>query len=256
MPSLLPAATRLFEAHLTVTDVDRSIAFYRDVVGLRLALDAARAQRRLLLGRRPRASRCSACGRSARRRWASCPTSPSARPWRRSSARAPALRAAGIAPLSFFGTDDRRAERDRLDAGGRGLLPRSGRAPARVSRDARRRPAARAGHRVVVAVGPSGRARAAHRALRRSRVTTLRALFARGRGLGRAARRVSRRRGRARRARGRTRRRASAARRRRRRRTTRDQEHGGRAVAAPQRHRPRPGARPRSSAPVRRGAAP
>src|SRR4051812_41269425 len=38
MPSPLPAATRLFEAHLTVTDVDRSIAFYRDVLGLRPAL--------------------------------------------------------------------------------------------------------------------------------------------------------------------------------------------------------------------------
>jgi lactoylglutathione lyase len=29
----------LFETHLTVSDVDRSIAFYRDVVGLELALD-------------------------------------------------------------------------------------------------------------------------------------------------------------------------------------------------------------------------
>jgi len=29
----------LFEAHLTVADVDRSIAFYRDVVGLELALE-------------------------------------------------------------------------------------------------------------------------------------------------------------------------------------------------------------------------
>jgi predicted enzyme related to lactoylglutathione lyase len=27
----------LFEAHLTVSDLDRAIAFYRDVVGLRLA---------------------------------------------------------------------------------------------------------------------------------------------------------------------------------------------------------------------------
>jgi GNAT superfamily N-acetyltransferase/catechol 2,3-dioxygenase-like lactoylglutathione lyase family enzyme len=33
-----PVAERLFEAHLTVSDLDRSIAFYRDVVGLRLAL--------------------------------------------------------------------------------------------------------------------------------------------------------------------------------------------------------------------------
>lgn len=29
---------RLFEAHLTVTDLDRSVAFYRDVVGLQLAM--------------------------------------------------------------------------------------------------------------------------------------------------------------------------------------------------------------------------
>src|SRR6266571_852390 len=31
-------AIRLFEAHLTVRDVDRSVAFYRDVVGLPVAL--------------------------------------------------------------------------------------------------------------------------------------------------------------------------------------------------------------------------
>src|SRR2546423_1302267 len=34
----LPTADRLFEAHLTVADLDRSVAFYRDVVGLPLAL--------------------------------------------------------------------------------------------------------------------------------------------------------------------------------------------------------------------------
>ena len=31
--------SRLFETHLTVADLDRSVAFYRDVVGLRLALE-------------------------------------------------------------------------------------------------------------------------------------------------------------------------------------------------------------------------
>ena len=36
MPSL-PTAGRLFEAHLTVSDLDRAVAFYRDVVGLPLA---------------------------------------------------------------------------------------------------------------------------------------------------------------------------------------------------------------------------
>jgi lactoylglutathione lyase len=34
----MPEATGLFETHLTVNDLDRSIAFYRDVVGLPLAL--------------------------------------------------------------------------------------------------------------------------------------------------------------------------------------------------------------------------
>ena len=33
-----PRASGLFEAHLTVRDLDRSIAFYRDIVGLPLAL--------------------------------------------------------------------------------------------------------------------------------------------------------------------------------------------------------------------------
>ena len=33
-----PPAARLFEAHLTVGDIERSIAFYRDVVGLKVAL--------------------------------------------------------------------------------------------------------------------------------------------------------------------------------------------------------------------------
>ena len=31
--------TGLFEAHLTVADLDRSVAFYRDVVGLTVALE-------------------------------------------------------------------------------------------------------------------------------------------------------------------------------------------------------------------------
>jgi lactoylglutathione lyase len=36
-PPHRPKATRLFEAHLTVSDVERSVAFYRDVVGLPVA---------------------------------------------------------------------------------------------------------------------------------------------------------------------------------------------------------------------------
>ncbi|MBV8952937.1 MAG: VOC family protein [Solirubrobacterales bacterium] len=35
----MPQATGLFETHLTVSDLDRSVAFYRDVVGLPLALE-------------------------------------------------------------------------------------------------------------------------------------------------------------------------------------------------------------------------
>jgi GNAT superfamily N-acetyltransferase/catechol 2,3-dioxygenase-like lactoylglutathione lyase family enzyme len=34
----MPTATGLFEAHLTVSDLDRSVEFYRDVIGLPLAL--------------------------------------------------------------------------------------------------------------------------------------------------------------------------------------------------------------------------
>jgi lactoylglutathione lyase len=34
----VPKATGLFEAHLTVSDLDRSVGFYRDVLGLPLAL--------------------------------------------------------------------------------------------------------------------------------------------------------------------------------------------------------------------------
>lgn len=37
--SVTPAATGLFEAHLTVSDMPRSVAFYRDVLGLPLALE-------------------------------------------------------------------------------------------------------------------------------------------------------------------------------------------------------------------------
>jgi len=34
----MPRVSGLFEAHLTVSDMDRSVAFYRDIVGLPLAL--------------------------------------------------------------------------------------------------------------------------------------------------------------------------------------------------------------------------
>ena len=35
----MPEVAGLFEAHLTVSDLDRSTAFYRDVVGLPIALE-------------------------------------------------------------------------------------------------------------------------------------------------------------------------------------------------------------------------
>jgi catechol 2,3-dioxygenase-like lactoylglutathione lyase family enzyme len=35
----MTAAVGLFEAHLTVADLDRSVAFYRDAVGLEVALE-------------------------------------------------------------------------------------------------------------------------------------------------------------------------------------------------------------------------
>jgi lactoylglutathione lyase len=35
----MPQVTGLFETHLTVSDLERSVAFYRDVVGLPLALE-------------------------------------------------------------------------------------------------------------------------------------------------------------------------------------------------------------------------
>src|SRR5436189_65001 len=38
-PKALAAAAGLFETHLTVSDLDRSVAFYRDVVGLPVALE-------------------------------------------------------------------------------------------------------------------------------------------------------------------------------------------------------------------------
>ena len=41
----------LFEAHLTVTDLDRAVEFYRDVLGLRLAHVVPGAAGRILLDR-------------------------------------------------------------------------------------------------------------------------------------------------------------------------------------------------------------
>ena len=59
----------LFEAHLTVADLGRAVAFYRDVVGLPVALEIPERGATFfwVVGR---ARPCSASGRSARCRWA------------------------------------------------------------------------------------------------------------------------------------------------------------------------------------------
>ena len=51
----------LFEAHLTVSDIDRSVEFYRDVVGLQLAYVLPRVRLRSS-GSAPPAMRCSDSG--------------------------------------------------------------------------------------------------------------------------------------------------------------------------------------------------
>ena len=100
----VPMVSRLFEAHLTVRDMDRSVAFYRDVVGLPLAL------------RLPE--------RGAAFHWIGRPGHSMLGLWSLGSAPAAitshiafaatlqdvlgacdALRRAGVAPLSFFGDE-------------------------------------------------------------------------------------------------------------------------------------------------------
>ena len=130
--------TGLFETHLTVSDLSRS--------------------RRLLPRRRRPASSRSSCPNEAQR------SSGSARPASRCSGSGRSdphriglslhvafrtsaddvlgacdrLRSLGRHAALLLRDRDRRAERDRLDAGGRRLLPRPRRPPARVPGDARR----------------------------------------------------------------------------------------------------------------------
>ena len=100
----MPKPDRLFEAHLTVADLDRSIAFYRDVVGLPLAFELReRGVAFFWIGER---------GGSMLGLWSlgSAPVGLSLHvAFRVSLAEALAagdvLRAAGVAPLSFFGTE-------------------------------------------------------------------------------------------------------------------------------------------------------
>ena len=100
----MPKATGLFEAHLTVGDLNRSVAFYRDMVGLPVALEVPERGAAFLwiggrgdamlglwsLGSAPMAmSLHIALGASRRAVLGACE----------------ALRSKGVAPLSFFGDD-------------------------------------------------------------------------------------------------------------------------------------------------------
>src|SRR4051794_40560263 len=100
----MPKPDRLFEAHLTVADLDRSIAFYRDVVGLPLAFELReRAVAFFWIGER---------GGSMLGLWSlgSAPIGFSVHVAFRVSlaevlAAGDALHASGVTQLSFFGTE-------------------------------------------------------------------------------------------------------------------------------------------------------
>jgi ribosomal protein S18 acetylase RimI-like enzyme len=99
-----PRAARLFEAHLTVSDLDRSIAFYRDVLGLPLALQLPERGAAFFWIGGP--------GESMLGLWSlgSAPVALSSHiAFKTSLAEVlragDALRAAGVTPLSFFGAE-------------------------------------------------------------------------------------------------------------------------------------------------------
>ncbi len=102
--TVMPEATGLFETHLTVSDLDRSIAFYRDVVGLPLALEVPeRGAAFLWIG---------GAGQAMLGLWSlgSAPMGLSLHIALAASLRdvlgaCDALRASGVTPLSFFGAE-------------------------------------------------------------------------------------------------------------------------------------------------------
>jgi lactoylglutathione lyase len=94
----------LFETHLTVSDLDRSVAFYRDVVGLPLALEVPERGAAFFW--------CGGAGRAMLGLW-SLGSAPVALSLHIAFAAelqdvldAPArLRSSGVTPLSFFGEE-------------------------------------------------------------------------------------------------------------------------------------------------------
>jgi len=136
-PAPMPKPARLFETHLTVGDLDRSIAFYRDVVGLPLAYALAERGAAFFWIGGP--------GESMLGLWSlgSAPVGLSLHlAFQVSLAEAlgacDALRAVGITPLSFFGPETGR----RRDGAGLSLCGR--RAVRRLGARERRGHAGRA----------------------------------------------------------------------------------------------------------------
>src|SRR4051812_44168789 len=128
----------LFEAHLTVSDMERSIAFYRDVVGLEVAFEVPERGAAFLWVGGP--------GEAMLGLW-SLGSAPLALSLHVAFTVALAdvlaacdrLRAQGVAPRSFFGdATDEPSVIGWMPCRGR-LLPRSRRPSARVPGDARRR---------------------------------------------------------------------------------------------------------------------
>ena len=104
MPAM-PKVTGLFETHLTVSDLDRSIEFYRETVGLPLALELhERGAAFFWIGgpgeahARPVVDRIGADWASRSTSRSRCRSTTSSRP-----ASCPA--ANGVTPLSFFATE-------------------------------------------------------------------------------------------------------------------------------------------------------
>ena len=149
-------AQDLFEVHMTVADLDRSVTFYRDAVGFRLA-QQVRSVRPRSSGLVLPGTRCSDYGRPARGRSESHRTprsAPASRMW--------LLRPARCAPRRHAPrlrrSTNRSAGRSRLDAGRVRLLSRSRRPSAGVHRHAPARATTRIRDRTMADVGTYARA--------------------------------------------------------------------------------------------------